>query len=161
MNTAVIFRLCFGLGVSFFSVTANAGSCQDQTGDYVNKDGLEVKFRQKGCESVIRTTIQNGVTGPNVKIIFDGKYRKLPDMPQVLTAFTYDDVYHIGNAKLIKTGKLVAIFNSRISEKGDWVQQTIVFDGSGNVRSSTTETYFRKRRQHAPVSVPGVQHRRS
>jgi hypothetical protein len=142
MNAAAIF--CFGVGVSLLSVSANAGSCQDQTGNYVNTNGLEIQLRQTGCESILRTAIQNGVPGPTVNIILDGKYRKLPDMQQFLTAFTYDDVYRVGNAKLIETGQLVSIFNSRVSENGDWVQQTIKLDGDGNVLSSTVETFFRK-----------------
>jgi hypothetical protein len=144
MSAAVISRFSFGLGVSFLSAAANAGPCQDQTGDYVNKDGLEIQFRQMGCDSILRTAIQNGVRGPTVNIILDGKYRNLPGMPQFLTAFTYDDAYRVGYAKLIENGKLVSIFNSHISEKGDWIQQTIKLDGNGNVLSSRTETFSRR-----------------
>jgi hypothetical protein len=144
VNMAILFRFCFFVGLSLPSVAANAGSCQDQTGNYVSKNGLEIQIRQTGCESILRTVIENGVPGPTVSIILDGKYRKLPDMPQFLTAFTYDGVYRVGNAKLIESGQLVSIFNSRVSENGDWIQQTIKLDGNGNVLSSTVETFFRK-----------------
>ena|SRR5215813_14540762 len=139
-----MFRLSLGLCVGLLSVAAHAASCQDQTGNYVSPDGLELQIRQNGCESLSRIVIKDGVVQVTENIIMDGKYRRLAGMPQFLTAFTFDDAYRIGNAKDMKTNILVAIFNSRVSERGDWVQQTIKFDGKGNVLWSKTQTFRRK-----------------
>jgi len=68
-------------------------------------------------------------------------------MPDFLVAITFDDAYRVGNAKVKTTNKLIAIFNSRISEGGDWIQQTIKFDDQGNVILTKTDTWRRKRGQ--------------
>jgi hypothetical protein len=129
--------------ISILSTSANAASCQDQSGDFVLSH-REIQIRQNGCESLSRTELVDGVNQITENIILDGKYHQLPSMPNYVVAFTFDDKYRVGNAKVKRTNKLIAIFNSTISEQGDWVQQTIKFDANGNVVWTKTDTYKRK-----------------
>src|SRR5438128_2368700 len=115
MISGLICRLCICLAASFLSFAANAAACQDQTGNYV-LGSREIQIRQNGCKSLVRTEISDGHTIRET-IILDGKYHRLLGMPDYQTAFTYDNTYRVGIAKLITTGKVIKIFNSYISEK--------------------------------------------
>jgi len=143
MKIDLSWRFCGCLLILVLSTSANAAPCQDQSGDFV-LDRREIQIRQTGCASLSRTELLDGVVQVTDNIILDGKYRQLPSMPDFLVAFTFDDAYRVGNAKVKKTNKLIAIFNSRISEGGDWMQQTIKFDDQGNVILTKTDTWRRK-----------------
>lgn len=132
----------FALGLLFVSLSSfAAGPCPDLNGVFGNYDqmGIAVRLEQTGCRIFKVTQFVVGRTTVTDEIIMDGQYRVLNSMPQFLTAYTYDSTYLIGNAKDVKTGDFLRIFQSSLDENGNLRWQTIKFDGRGNVLGSRTD----------------------
>jgi hypothetical protein len=112
-----------------FSSAALAANCPDLSGEYETS-----KIVQKGCESLELT--QYFPNGPVVDhIVLDNVYRKLPSMPQLQTASTFNEYQLIFNSKDAQ-GRHVRVFLFSLTGNGDFLAQRIVLDGDGNIISS-------------------------
>jgi hypothetical protein len=123
-------ELKYGLRKSiFFTLQARAADCPDLTGKYEY-----ATITQQGCEKV--TLTQHRPTGDVTdEILLDNVYRVLPSMPQLKTAFTYNEYQLIGNSK-DANGDLVRIFMLSLDKNGDQVTQRIVLNGKGDIVST-------------------------